>query len=305
MSLFQIENNGRLSAVKETPLKLEKDIQKLTEQNLALVFGLEFVCSEFILGNFRIDSLAFDKESSAFVIIEYKRDKNYSVVDQGYTYLSLLLNNKADFILEYNEKMKNTLKKDQVDWSQSRVMFVSPQFTVYQHQAINFRDLPIELWEVKKYHNGTVLFDQIKASGAKESIKTISGKGQELDEVTKEIKVYTEEEHYKKASDEIKELYENVKDAILSLGALEVKPKKYYIAFVGKTNVVDIGIQKNSIKLWINLKKGELEDLRHIAKEVDLTGHWGNGDYEIQINSDENLEYIMSLVKQSLKKNGK
>lgn len=32
------------------------------------------------------------------MIIEYKRDKNFSVIDQGYAYLSLMLNNKADFI---------------------------------------------------------------------------------------------------------------------------------------------------------------------------------------------------------------
>jgi predicted transport protein len=33
--------------------------------------------------------------------------------------------------------------------------------------------------------------------------------------------------------------------------------------------------------------------------------HWGNGDYEIQIRTDADIEYIMSLVKQSLKKNKK
>ena len=61
--------------------------------------------SEFTLHNFRIDTLAFDEESKSFVIIEYKKDKSFSVVDQGYAYLSLMLNNKADFILEYNESL--------------------------------------------------------------------------------------------------------------------------------------------------------------------------------------------------------
>lgn len=35
------------------------------------------------------------------------------------------------------------------------------------------------------------------------------------------------------------------------------------------------------------------------------TGHWGNGDYELQIASDENFEYVLSLIKQSIKKNKK
>ena len=96
MALFKIEN--KLEYIKEKPFKLEKEIQDLTEHNLNTILGLDFVKSEFALNNFRIDTLAFDKEANAFVIIEYKRDKNFSVIDQGYAYLSLMLNNKADFI---------------------------------------------------------------------------------------------------------------------------------------------------------------------------------------------------------------
>lgn len=157
MALFNISNQDKLEQIKELPFKLEKEIQNLTEQNIRNIFGLDFVRSEFSLNNFRIDTLAFDKDASSFVIIEYKRDKNFSVIDQGYAYLSLMLNNKADFILEYNENCKDTLKRDDIDWSQSRVLFISPSFTTYQKEAINFKDLPIELWEVKRYNNKTRL----------------------------------------------------------------------------------------------------------------------------------------------------
>jgi hypothetical protein len=78
------------------------------------------------LKQFRIDTLAFDPEAKSFVIIEYKRDKTFSVIDQGYAYLLLMLNNKADFILECNESQHQSLKRTDVDWSQSKVIFVSP-----------------------------------------------------------------------------------------------------------------------------------------------------------------------------------
>lgn len=136
---------GKLVEISEIPFKLEKDLQRLVEENMKTIFGLDFVKSEFELNNLRIDSLGFDNEAKAFVIIEYKREKNFSVIDQGFAYLSLLLNNKAEFILTYNENLKKSIKKDDVDWSQSRVIFVSPSFTSYQMQAIGFRDLPIEL----------------------------------------------------------------------------------------------------------------------------------------------------------------
>jgi predicted transport protein len=305
MALFIIENNEHLEQIKEKPFNLEKEIQELTEKNLKTIFGLELVRSEFSLNNFRVDTLAFDKESSSFVIIEYKRDKNFSVIDQGYAYLSLMLNNKADFILEYNENCKDTLKRDDIDWSQSKVIFVSPSFTTYQKEAINFKDLPIELWEIKRYGNNTVNYSQIQTSGAQESVKTISRQNNNIEKVTKEIKVYTEQEHLERVTEETKELYERVKNAILNLDNIEVKPKKFYIAFVADTNIVDIQIQKNGLKLWLNLKKGQLDDPKGISRDVSSVGHHGNGEYEIQIKTDEDIEYIMSLIKQSLKQNKK
>ncbi len=303
MALFKI--GQKLEYIKEKPFKLEREIQTLTEQNLNTIFGLDFVKSEFALNNFRIDTLAFDKDANAFVIIEYKRDKNFSVIDQGYAYLSLMLNNKADFILEFNENLDKTLKRNDVDWSQSRVMFISPAFTTYQREAINFKDLPIELWEIKRYENNSVAYEQIQKAKAQESIKTISKTDKTIDHVAKEIKVYSEQEHLENVNEEIKELYEKFKSAILNLDNLEIKPKKKYIAFVAGRNVVDVLPQKRTLKIWINLKKGELEDPKGITRDVSTTGHFGNGDYEIQITTDDDLEYILSLIKQSIKKNKK
>ena len=303
MALYKIDKY--LVNIKEKPFKLERELQKLTEDNLKCVFGYECVKSEFSIGNFRLDTLAYDKETNSFVIIEYKRDKNFSVIDQGYAYLSLMLNNKADFILEYNESQKDTLKRTDIDWSQSKVIFISQSYTTYQKEAINFKDLPIELWEIRRYENSTVSYEQIQKTGSHESIKTISKSDNAIDKVSKEIKVYTEQENLEIATDEIKELYEKFKQSILNLDNITIKPKKLYVAFVAGSNIADIHIQKNALKIWINMRKGELEDGRNITRDVSNKGHWGNGDYELQVKTDEDLEYIISLVKQSLRKNKK
>ena len=151
MFLYKIDTNNKLSEIKERKFDKEIELHKLCENNIEKIFGLKFVRREFAVGSFRLDTLAYDENSKSFVIIEYKNTSNFSVVDQGYAYLSLMLNNKADFILEYNENCKETLKRNDVDWSQSRVIFVSPSFNNYQKQSINFKDLPFELWEVKKF----------------------------------------------------------------------------------------------------------------------------------------------------------
>ena len=303
MPLFSIKND-KLERVKEVPFKSErKDIQRITEASIKEVFGFEFVRSELELGSLRIDTLAFDDENKSFVIIEYKIDQSFSVIDQGYAYLGLLLNNKAEFILEYNERKSQSLKRDDVDWSQSKVVFVSPQFTKYQKQAINFRDLPIELWEVSKFANGTLLFNQLKSPETSESITKISPKSEIVQKVSREIKVYTEEAHLSGLPNETTELYQELKERVLRLGDnIEIRPRKKYVGFVAGTNFVDVHPQKSQLKLWINLQKGELDDPKKIARDVSNVGHWGNRDYEVFTKSADELDYMMTLIKQSFTK---
>lgn len=298
-----IYNNtgNKLVQVKEKPFKLEKEIQSIFESNLQNIMGLLFVKSEFTIKNKRIDTLAYDKETNAFIIIEYKRDKNYSVVDQGLTYLNLMLQNKAEFILTYNETLKDVLHSKDVDWSQSRVAFVSPSFTDNQISASDFKDFGIELWEIKQFENNTISINTIKKSSGAPSIKPLLENSDSLKEVKENIKVYTEEDHFSNGSDYIIELYEKFKSSILNLtDGIEILPQKYYIAFKKGSNISDIEIQKKSLKIFINAKIGSLDDPKGLVKDVSNIGHRGNGDYQIQIENDKDLEYIMSLIKQVL-----
>ena len=53
MSLYQIKNNN-LEPIKKVNFKYEKDLQKLTEQNLEKLFNLQFVETEFSVDNLRM-----------------------------------------------------------------------------------------------------------------------------------------------------------------------------------------------------------------------------------------------------------
>jgi predicted transport protein len=301
MTLYN-NNSNKLLQVKEKPFKLEREIQNIFESNIQEIMNLQLVKSEFTVKNKRIDTLAFDKQNNAFIIIEYKRDKNYSVVDQGLTYLNLMLQNKAEFILTYNETLKDILHSKNVDWSQSRVAFVSPSFTENQISASDFKDFGIELWEVKQFENNTVSINSIKKSNGAPSIKPLLENSEDLKEVKENIKVYTEQDHLNATTDYIAELYEKFKASILNLAdGIEIVPQKFYIAFKKGSNISDIEIQKKALKIFINAKLGSLDDPKGLAKDVSNIGHRGNGDFQIQIETDKDLEYIMSLIKQAIK----
>lgn len=299
--LIYKNNNGKLGQVQEIWFELEKNMQKVTEDNMESIFWLEFIVTEFQLNNLRIDSLAFDNEANAFVIIEYKRWNSYSVVDQWMSYLSLMLNNKADFVQELSRKRNKFIDTKNIDWSQSRVIIIADSFNRYQKDSINFKDLAIELWELKKFHDGTIIYNPIKATNTTESIKTITKfETHEFESVNKEIVTYDENFHLVLANDEIQELYEDIKIFLLSLNDnIEVIYKKVYIAFkLNKKNIIDISLWKWMLKIWINAKKWELTDLYWITSDVSEKGHHGNWDYEIKMTNNKNLGEIKDIIRQ-------
>ncbi len=294
MALYKVIAD-KLTLIKSKPFSFEKEIQTLTENNLDTLFNLEFICSEFPLRNFRIDTLAFDKETNAFVIIEYKKDKNFSIIDQGYTYLSLMLNNKADFILEYNENSKTTIKKKDVDWSQSKVIFISPSFTSFQKESINFKDLPIELWEIKRYSDDMVLYNRISAEGAVESIKTVSKGEKKISSVTKQIKVYSEDNLLEGISENIKDAYLKIKEEIYQIdsGIYEKITKTMICFYSDGKGMVWIDPNKNNIR--VHLRKGEYSDKYGKIKREG----WGGYPELTLYEGDIDLNYLKDLFNQA------
>lgn len=299
MQLYQTQEQS-LVELTEDPFRLEREIQSLFENNLYSFTGLEFIKSEFTIKNNRIDTLAFDPESQAFVIIEYKRERNYSVIDQGVSYLNLMLDYKADFIVEYNESQSKQLKRQDVDWSQSRIIFVSPSFTDFQKQSTNFKDFSIELWEIKRYQGGIISVNPLQKTKSAPSIKQVQKMGSEdIKKIAKEIQTYDEAYHLADKSDDIKELYEQFRDSILNLAPdIEMNIRKNYIAFKCKnSNLLYVHFFKDFIRFDISEQRKKLiDDPRNFFKDV-VDGNY----FAVKVKDSENLEYILSLIKQTLK----
>jgi len=280
----------------------EEGLKKYFEKNLDKILNYKYIASEFTVGNFRIDTLAFDEETKSFKILEFKNVKNRSLVDQGYTYLKLLLERKADFVLKYCLKENKQINISDIDWSQSRIIFVAPVFTVYQLNATDFKNIPIDLIKVTKYDDDIVLIERIKKTS---NVKVEEIIVDEQDEVSREIKVYTEEDHLKGKPEAIREVYETLRDRILELDDIDIDFKKKYVAFKGRRNIVDLEVYKSKVVVHINMKKGTLEDPFNITIDLSNCGHHGNGDYCVDMNSLDNIDEVISLVKQSLKVNKK
>ena len=304
MKLYKIDKDS-LSPISSNPFVLEKDIQHLIENNLGELFGLELVKTELRIQNFRFDTLCFDKETNSFVIVEYKKGTNYSIIDQGYTYLSILLNNKSDFILDYNETLGKNIKRDEIEWSQSRIIFISPKFSQYQRTSINFKNIPFELWEVMRYKNNILGLNKISTDSDVDINTTLISDGGNniVKQVSKEIVIYDEDYHLFKSKnrpDWVVELYRELKERILNIGDnVECKVGKQTIGFRQNRVFTDLIIYNKGVGVVINMKQGSLKDYLNLTEDLSGVGHWGNGDYRIWVKSDEKIDYVMNLIKQS------
>lgn len=294
--LFDIKNN-KLCRITIKPFSKERELQTLVENNLNEIFNLQFLASEFSIDKYRFDTLAFDKSNNTFIIIEYKKGRNESLIDQGLAYLHVSLDRKSDLVLLFNKVNNVNKQSSDFDWSNMRVYFISPKFTDYQKDATSYTKLPFRLFEIQRYSDSTLLVDEIHLDNSNADTSDIIAD----EKVSKEIKVYDEKYHTSYLSNEsLVEIYEDLKNKILTLPEIEMVVVKTYIAFKkGRSNICDIQFYKDYLKVFINVRKGKLVDNLNKTEDVSEIGHNGNGDYIFNIKSDEDIEYLFGLIKQS------
>lgn len=310
MILYKLENN-ELQEIQTHRFDLEREIQSMVENNCSHLFNLKFIASEFTVGEFRLDTLAYDEESSSFVIIEYKNTQNYSVIDQGYSYLSVMLDRRSDFILKYNEVTNSTLRSADIDWTQSKVIFISPSFNKYQINSINYRDVPFELYEIKKFQNDIVGIQQIKGT-SNNKIEIFADADNEIQSVANEIRVYTETQHVQKTNAHCQQLWEKIKEYFLNLGDTSINAKQHYVSIKRNTRAVCF-THFNQTNLRINVLMGyqyadgsrrqgffEINDPLQLGEVKEYASQNGEVTFEYSFypENEENFDYMIAMLKQ-------
>ena len=78
-------------------------------------------------------------------------------------------------------------------------------------------------------------------------------------------------------------------------GSLLVKGHEYSPLFLG-TNII---VYNKGLWVVLNVKKGDLNDPLGKTEDISEKGHWGNGDYRIWLENDDDFEYTIGLIKQA------
>jgi predicted transport protein len=96
-------------------------------------------------------------------------------------------------------------------------------------------------------------------------------------------------------------LYNRLEDMLLALHpAARRECKKLYIAFKLDTNFVDVIPQASKLILVFNLRFDQVEDPKGWCRDITSLRRWGNGDVELYLNDESQIEYAVGLAEQSL-----
>lgn len=298
IKLFDIQN-GTVKELKGTSVNLEKSLQNLIEKHLEEFLGVRFIASEYSTGprhGGRIDTLGLD-ENGCPVIIEYKRAVNENVINQGLFYLDWLMDHKAEFTLA----VMNKLGKDATEsiaWSMPRLLCIAGDFTKYDEHAVNQMGRSIELIRYRHYGN-FLLFELVNAINTE-----ISADASEADSAKKKTLDKTVSEQLAQADQSTKDRFEAVKAFLLSLGDdVQMKTLKLYIAFKRIKNFACIQIQSKVITIYLKLDPDKIKLEDGFTRDVRKIGHWGTGDLEVIIRSQEDLKKAEALLSQAYELN--
>jgi uncharacterized protein with ParB-like and HNH nuclease domain/predicted transport protein len=111
---------------------------------------------------------------------------------------------------------------------------------------------------------------------------------------------YSIEDHPALLLPNIREVFEAFRKEVLALDpCVNEEFSKLYVAYKAETNFVDVIPQQKRLLLSLNMKFPDLEDPKHLCRDVTAMGRWGNGDVEVPLASLGDVPYVIGLVRQS------
>ncbi len=126
-----------------------------------------------------------------------------------------------------------------------------------------------------------------------------------LSRYKRKINVTDYKDHWSKCiSDISKEIFEELRKRMLNIdSSVKEEYLKHYIAFKNSTNFADIEPRRTKLKVFLNMEYDKIDDPKGVCRDVSNIGHLGNGAIEFIIDSIDEIEYSMKLIKQSFELN--
>jgi predicted transport protein len=297
MPLFQIDN-GNLQRVEQENFSLEKELQRLVENNLEGIFNCRFVASEFSTAARhagRIDTLGLSEDNNP-VIVEYKKVESSALINQSLFYLNWIRDHKGDFEIAVQKALGSDAV---VDWSAVRVICIAPNFRKYDLFAVQEMGSSIELWSYRLFKNNSLYLEEISRRSLSSGSATSEGEVS----VSNESPAYTFDGHIEGKPQDIQDSAIAIQEFALGLDpAMEEIPRKLYVAYKLSQNILCMEVQQQKLLAWVKLDPKSIESMPSNARDVSQSGHYGTGDLEFTIRTPEDFEVAKGFIEKAYRR---
>lgn len=295
LKLFKV-NAGVATELHSSAVALERALQQLIERNMDEMFATRFLATEFSTGprhGGRIDSLGIDENNSP-VIFEYKRSTNENVINQGLFYLDWLLDHKAEFTLLVMERLGREVA-DLIDWRAPRLVCVARAYTRYDEHAVEQINRSIDLVTYRSFGDELFALELVHASRAEPH--TVADAPSAPRSTTRTVT-----DLLAQASPELAALYEQLDAYLTALGDdISKKATKFYFAYRRLKNFacIEVHPQSGNLLVYLKVNPDEIALEEGYSRDVRRIGHFGTGDLELRISTQQDLDRSQSLIQTS------
>ncbi|WP_456695513.1 DUF5655 domain-containing protein [Aeromicrobium sp. P5_D10] len=311
IKLYRVGGAEPVAMLERSASKLEKDLQKVIETNMELMFGVRLLASEFSTGPVhggRMDSIGID-DAGTPVIFEYKRTIGENVMNQGLFYLDWLLDHQGDFTVLVIEKFGAEAAAT-IDFSRPRLICVANSFTKYDEHAIRQMGRAIELIRYQQFEGDLLALELFASSttGPSSVLPAATPNQGESGATNPGVgsKYSTFEEQLAKSPQHIRDLYADLTEKIESLGDdVSAKATKYYMNFrrIKSFASVEIYSQRQKILVFVRVDPATVNLEAGFSRDVTNIGHLGNGELELTVTSADTLARALPLIQSSYEAN--
>jgi len=295
-------NGTDVTELEGQSVALEKSLQTLIEKHLGVFLGIQFLATEYSTGKThggRIDTLGID-ENGCPCIIEYKRASNENVINQGLYYLDWLLDHKGEFELLVLKKLGQEVANS-IEWSSPRLLCIAGDFTKYDGHAVQQINRNIELLRYLRFGEEFLLLELVNA--------VVANSPNEAEPHLPDVGLVKPKGAYKTVTEQVaqadtalRDLFETVEATCMSFGDdVQLKTLKCYLAFKRLKNFacVEIRTSVKVVLVYVKVDPKTIELEEGFTRNVTDIGHFGTGDLEIAIRSQQDIQKALPLLQAS------
>ncbi len=279
---------------------LERQLQTLLEENLAIMLGVRLVASEYPVGERRgrIDSVGLDADGAP-IMIEYKRGTDQSVLAQALSNLTQLMEAREQFERMVSARL-GAETACQIDWSKARAVCIAGGFSRYDVEALQQVVPAVDLLRYQHFGPDLMSLEVVSSTASGQSAEQGTSVGSDAVARIPSPRS-TFDERLASASASLLSLFWELDAELEGLGDVYKEQRKHYLAYRTTANFACVTVlpASHTLGVYLRLDPQTVQLVDGFSRDVRSVGHLGTGDVEVPISCRADLLRARELLRQS------